>query len=61
MKSRSKPVIDQATMIRDFAAHVIQLCDYVLDASRLTHLRTLQSKAQALKGEAYGISKTFYP
>lgn len=48
-------------MVRDYAAHVIQLCDYVIDANRLTHLKTLKDKAEAVRKESLGISKTIYP
>lgn len=54
-------MITQEVMIHDFAAHVIQLCDYVTGANTLVDMQALHDKAEAVRREAVGVSHVFYP
>lgn len=47
----------QQQAVRDLCARVMNLCDAVTDANKLTYLNGLKKIAASVKTEALGVSK----
>jgi lipoate synthase len=46
--------------IQSFCARVMNFCDYVTGANKLTDIEGLKQVAEHVRKEALGVSKTFY-
>ena len=49
-----------AIEMQSFCARVMNFCDYIIGANKLTDIEGVKNVARNLQQEALGVSKTFY-